>query len=158
MTIINKDWEQVLEISTPDIEVKYWVNTPQLRTWVEVLWWSWWLFYIWNDSLSSTWNKIISWIWFKPKYIEIYARMLSWWENSYSNWYSDWLNNFCILYFWDNLYNWWSGYSGTNIIELYWNTSWYEVEAQLISLDNDWFTLSCTSRDVSNIFIYKCFW
>jgi len=78
---------------------EYWQTKEQLQPWIEVAWWStWWKFKVWSGTFSAIWNTSITWVWFKPKYIQIQATITvsNVWD---SNWIADWTNQSCIYQF-----------------------------------------------------------
>ena len=146
--------EQIIWSSSIDENiVNYWVIQDKLIPWLhfpnQELWG-----YFSNITLRSswTWNQVITWVWFKPKWVRItgYVSSAAWW------WFwgsSDWTNQNCSYIFYNS---WWLlSWGNTNLIYLF-NGSAQSI-ANLVSFNDDWFTINWTTVWISVSFIYECF-
>lgn len=116
------------------------IRNKNTTTWVNVK--------IWNFSFSTTWNKIITWVWFKPKLVmfsvTIWSRSWCWqmtdtWsQNSIS--FNDWVWLSECIYIRD----WW------------WTLSWRAI---YVSMDTDGFTVNVTTASWTTVYVnYTAFW
>lgn len=123
----------VFNESLPDdtMDYQYGATKQQLRPWIEVEKSSWWWSpKIWSFTFSTTWNIVITWVWFKPSLVRF-----SVWDNSvwvgtgamtstsqfsvnYSAWSTYWIQ--CIYY-------------GNPV----------RARCEYVSMDTDWFTINC---------------
>ena len=103
--------------------------------------------YIWQFSFTTTWNKVITWVWFIPKLVmfqvNIWSRswcgqMTTTAQNSIS--YADWPSTSHCVYIRD-----WSG-------TLTWRGTY-------VSMDTDWFTVNIDTASWTTVYVnYTCFW
>lgn len=119
----------------------------------------WWKYKLLDFTITQTWSLSITWIWFTPKIIYLYASQAVWWNEFWSYWSNGIdINNSKCLFWWSI---WWSYvtrlYFGNDII-LVRNDSSLTIWL-LTSLDNDWFTLNITSYYGSTTYVKaECFW
>lgn len=150
--------EQTIVIEQPDIQPKYWVNIPQLRTWIEVLWSWWWKYYAW------TWNRLITdwtWLetivtWFSPKLILINA-IEAWQTWCISFWQSVWVWTDYVHIIFHNPNFWACDYTSWRIIRMV-STNWWTTRWTISSINSDWFTINWSTVWVNTNFMYQCFW
>lgn len=103
-------------------------------------WW-WWKISVWSFNFNSTWELTISWIWFKPRYIQFYFSNQN---DAIGNWFTDWTTSFAYE-------SWWWTKSDTECIYLRNASSSAQWRAVIQSMNNDWFTLNITLA-TANIF------
>ena len=143
----NKDEVYTNEVmETPDYS--YWASQMPLDWSYQVrninTWW--WKIKTWYISVNSWYtNQSITWIWFKPKAIQITIHSwnkVAWWYANDNNWT---IQQQCIYA--DN----WS------YIEQNWRLFRFDNTNRwlLVSFDNDWFTIK---SDLSAVMIYQCYW
>jgi len=154
MTLINNKTTETIVIEEIPIELKYWINTPQIDANTEISnLSSWWIkVKTWQVWVNSTWSLSVSWIWFTPKLVKFYA--VGW--KSMSLMETDW-----ITPSWIRMYN--SSditrYTHTNrAAELYDETSDLYALSDFSFLDSDWFTINTTTLWFSYILRYTCIW
>jgi hypothetical protein len=103
-------------------------------------------YYMWNGTITATWNKVITWIWFKPKLVEIICNNSSTW---FCHWFWNWTSEYC------NYYDAWAWLITTRIINF--RNSWITVcQANLSSLDTDWFTINVTYLLSNTTYTFIC--
>lgn len=166
----EKVWEKIETVELETIETPnydYWLsqNTIDWPIAIRNLWWNY--YESWDDdnwAWTVPYDIQITWVWFKPKLIQIVAtRAQSW--HSVISWGNavDWSKWSCI-YQHDNSNTIISGtsYQSSKIISLEWQVWWTypDIEAELKSMDNDGFTLTVTRNDLwtNFTFTYTCFW
>lgn len=123
----------------------------------------------WANSNSGhevvTWasvphDVVVTWVWFKPKTVIINANPAVSWHAVQSWWWAtDWAAWDCT-YFHDNsntIFSW-STYQNGKVLNLEWQ-SWgavfHDIEAELKSVDDDWFTLEVTRNDQTDNFNFN---
>lgn len=101
-------------------------------------------------TITSTWTLAITWIWFRPKLVNIIS-------NRSANWISignsDWVSQFV-----DYIDDWWGAWTSNSLIINHrdaWST---KCQASLTSLNADWFTLDVTFLSVNTDIKYICYW
>lgn len=113
------------------------------------LWWS--NYKIWSFTITTTGNKVITWVWFQPKIVELVG--------------SDWINNMSIWKFtssssqrvvWANnaADESWSSDSNCLRVKVWVNNT----IAAAVSLDTDGFTINVTSNSWTSYIKYTCIW
>lgn len=135
-------------LDTPDYS--YWQSQEPLDAEFQVrnIWWAWWKFNSWYDWSVPAWytNYSITWVWFKPKSIEVKILSFTWniavWGNASDNWT---INQNCIY---SNA--WTFGYDNNRLFRFSWTEVW-----TLVSFDADWFTIK---SDLDCRIIWTCFW
>lgn len=109
---------------------------------------AWWVFSIWTFSFNSTWNKTITWVWFRPKLVMFSVNITTrswcwqmtddWNQNSIS--FNDWIWFSECIYIRD-----WSG-----------TLSWRAV---YVSMNTDWFTINVTHSSWTTVYVnFTAFW
>ena len=116
-------------------------------------------FFCWSATRTTgawTWNQIVTWVGFKPKYIQIEAILTSWaWANVFSEWRSDWIQTNLTWFNWIGWRfqaNWLI--ASNPIISIY-NTG--STAATLVSFNADWFTINWWIIWDWITFNYECF-
>ena len=137
---------------------EYWQTKEQLQPWIEIAWWSWAKFKVWSGTFTATWNQSVTWVWFKPKYLQIQATITA--NNIWdSNWMTDWVTQSVIYQFitgWPTIVN---DRNSIYIIYVYNQTAWLVSIGQFVSFDSDWFTINITNLAAWNIkYQYTAFW
>jgi hypothetical protein len=137
-----------------------WLSIWDILQWSWTKWvnWDWSLFYTgYRENINSTWNIVITGVWFTPKIILFIAG---------------------AYYSWEDLLSW--GYynpltTRTNVSLYYTNTAtthisidisdsiyldswwWNQSRARWVSMDTDWFTINVWEYYRTFSFIYLCF-
>jgi hypothetical protein len=110
---------------------------------------SWSNYKIWTWTFTTTWSLSITWLWFKPKLVEIFCNNSASW---FCQWKWDWTSQF-VSYF-DTNNAWFS----TNYI-IWYRNAWSTVaQWTLTTLDNDWFTLNISYLLTTTTYSYICYW
>ena len=106
----------------------------------------------WQLSISTTWTKTVTWVWFTPKFISFIADN----NTSMSKMETDWtFNNWFRIY----EFSWTTRYDGTNRAVHLFNETWNQfLLADLDSIDSDWFTLDATQVDFTEWVRWTCIW
>lgn len=145
--LIIKEKGNVIEnevLETPDYS--YWASQEPLNASYQVRWlkvW-WWKMKTWFSSISAG-STSITWVWFKPKVIQVVVNT----SNRVAWWYADniwWTITQRCVYFNGSTYD--SQWS--RLFRFDWSNVW-----NLVSIDSDWFTVS---SDLSATMIWTCFW
>jgi len=138
---LDKD-DKLPEITNPvqeDTEVYYtdmykaWETKEQLRIWQEVAWSAWWWsFYVWNTTITATWSKAVTWVWFQPGLVTFAVADWSWsasftWVGAMTTTTQNALNN---------------TNSGTSTADCIYYHNPVKTRAQYTSMDSDWFTIN----------------
>jgi len=127
-------------------------DKPTIPTWTQ--------FYTWSDSHWSTGNKVITWVWFAPKYINLIATFASWDRSVISWWMAQWSETWRTIYqhqntWWEKVS--WTSFNTSRIINLEWNDwSNNDIYATISDWWSDGFTLNFTTADATCNFIYTC--
>lgn len=120
----------------------------KLRPWIEVEWSTWWWnIKTWYSSIPSGYtNFSITWVWFKPKAIQVtvynWSNKIAWGNADNISWS---ISQRCIYFDWTNYSD-----QNTRLFRFDWTNRW-----DLVSFDTDWFTIK---SDLSAIMIWTCFW
>lgn len=135
-------------IDVPDYQYGNWQDTLDAEIALRNNNSSWWSsIKIWTFTLTSTWSKVITWVWFTPKRVKLIA-----WDNSWNPSYvSIWtMNNNWEQY---SLNMQTSAIDSTRCIHM-WTKAW----AVYVSMDSDWFTINCNYWTNTAYVTYECFW
>ncbi len=141
-----------IEVLTPEIiqvpDYQYWAsqNTLDAQLALRNLVFSW-KFKPWQFTFNSTWNKSITWIWFKPKLVMFMVNLSTRsWCGQMSD---DWIQNAISFADWP-----WTT-ECIYIRDSWWNLAW---RATYVSMDTDWFTINVVTANWSTIYVnYTCF-
>lgn len=132
-----------VEMQTPDYS--YWASQEPLNASYQIrnLNW-WWKVKTWFSSISAGTTNI-TWVWFKPKSIQVVVNTSNRvaWGYADNIWWT--LTQRCVYFNWST-YN----SQPSRLFRFDWINVW-----NLISIDNDWFTVS---SDLSATMIWTCFW
>jgi len=153
--IQNIKWDEKIEtiypqtIDIPDYSYGRWDNTldynvalrnkPTPTTWLQVA--------IWSITITSTWNKIITWVWFKPKYVTFSYSAVTWlWDWNMTSIAQSWYDPKRLTRI------------TTDCIYIRDATDNVIARAQYVSFNNDWFTINCSFSSANLTVYYTCFW
>jgi len=140
------DWEKIDYNNLKNLPgIDSWANS---NSWYKVVW-----------AATVPYDISVTWVWFKPTTIIVNANPAVNWHAVMSNWSAtDWSTWNCIFQH-DNSDTIFSGnsYSTNKILNLEWQDSWNypDIEAELKSMDSDWFTLTVTRNDEANNFNFN---
>lgn len=148
-TVISEPWNSYYsDVFTP------WEVKEQLEIGKEVKGSTWWMLVkCWQTYISTTGTLAITWVGFKPKYIEFEAVD---WFASFSQMKTDWVtqNGYRMWRLWT-----WDQYSDTNYAaELYRVTPDDYFIIDFSSFDTDWFTINRLVVDFGATLKWTCFW
>jgi len=156
--IIDINWVPTINTDiVKDQNLIPWVNSPMIHWKVSVRglgWWGWINVYsnfVSAPSWTAPYDVVVTGVWFKPKTIDINATYATSSHSVLSFWkVTEWQKWQCIFQH-DNSDTTvsWTSYSSGKVINLQWQESgnYPDIEAELKSMDDDWFTLTVTRND-----------
>jgi len=125
------------------------------------IWWSGWHASFDDDAWSSSvpYDVVVTWVWFQPSLVTINAihatsgHSIASWGSAHTG------DPWNCVYQHDNsdtIVSWMS-YHNSKLISLEWQAGWSypDVEAELKSMDADWFTLTVTRNDQASAFHFN---
>ena len=146
-SLLYEKWAiEPIEMETPNYD--YGASQEPLNASYQVrnLNWWWWKIKTWYSSISSWYTDVaITWVWFKPKAIQVVVHSSNKvaWGYADDVWWT--LNQRCIYA------DWWAyGNQNTRLFRFWPTELWL-----LVSFDSDWFTVK---SDLSARMIWTCFW
>lgn len=140
--IINYDtvpWRSINDKLNPQESIKNWSGSWNIHQWIY--------------TIRSWWVHSITWVWFKPKKIRIFATA-SWMCNSeYNDWYFQCVYDYIAWSRWASWWRpWWIWY------RIYVRTSWWSTQVTNITPTSDWFDIDVTAYTWNVFFTYICEW
>lgn len=109
-----------------------------------------WKYKVWSFDITSAWYLTISWVWFRPKYLEI-EWIYGWW---YTKWKTDWTTTNSIIL--DTIINTNTRYT-SEIIRM--RNNWTTIlVTNFDSFTDDWFIINTTYYSASVNCTYTAIW
>jgi len=105
-----------------------------------------WQFYIWNTTITSTGNKSITGVWFKPKIVRFIV-----WDNV---WNPSYVSIWAMTTQWQYAMNFQTSACDNGRCIHLWTKCW----AVYVSMDTDWFTINCNYWTNTAYVTYECYW